>query len=770
MDTLIQSKEHHRLQKYFLKHNHTKYLNQAIPEKINTILQPVNLSAAANDAFKKIWKYAVYLDKVISVSVAVNSESDAQNWAFLDELIQRFEQQKYKDIVELFDARFDKSDWHCAVVYFKRHPEAVYAGFKAGLMYSYVKIPYQNVVLRRLNVLGFGIMGRVKLAISQSSVNSTNDFFVIKRVDLSNQDGHWLMILQNEARINYDLKLSSYDAVIDRRFPPGQSSKVYLVMQYLGMALSMCFSNINEAQRMQYAIDFLIKLRQLHQGKNSRSNTAYAHRDIKPQNIVISLDESIEIIDNGFATPASLHYPHSALNGTPRYMPKSFNLPLTAAGIAEDLLDLEANILKLNVLRAEFQQNPVQVTPNYYFDDKIAALRTIYHPLYAENSIFTTGMFLKLPRPVQNLFDTHNISQCIKNSEKLSGEKHSVEIVVAVLIYIQWIGNSDVEKILKAFMEKNKIIDYWVQFHLLMRNMKDKSLKLINQSVFEPSVVFEVISNLKIADDYPLLFQKMKEYFQAIPLDLNLLQFSVLHYLVNKNNFNTNLVRCFLATINSTEANRLFLGDNQRDASHILSILQFFEYDAELLNIVEENHLSQRIIFWDLFNKIFLNRTLQTQQGLHLYLNKLKNNLGIFDREKAILYMQQQSIDWHPVFNKVVNDFLGQCVNFMKLSLECYLEVQRDAFLIYVYLHENKHKISPYWSPMEQEQVLLDLKNYQGKLVQKRYEPLRKTGVSHQSNGFFDQHNPMRSLKKSFMILGITFMKSEIPRSVVCAK
>ncbi|MBN1761099.1 MAG: serine/threonine protein kinase [Chitinispirillaceae bacterium] len=93
-------------------------------------------------------------------------------------------------------------------------------------------------------------------------------------------------------------------------------STVTLVMEWIyGITLSMVIGQSSDSRlRSAIAAQMIHALAQLHRA-------GVAHRDLKPDNIIVTPDRGIIFVDFGFSTVAGATPPReSALRGTPRYM------------------------------------------------------------------------------------------------------------------------------------------------------------------------------------------------------------------------------------------------------------------------------------------------------------------------------------------------------------------------------------------------------------------------------------------------------------------
>jgi len=183
--------------------------------------------------------------------------------------------------------------------------------------------------------------------------------------------------------------------------------------------------------KLSQSIDLLLAVDRLHKGTESSKQEPIAHCDIKPDNILIDEKGVLHLIDYGMA--------NSELNDTPKGGTLLY-LPI-------DLQDLEDRRLPKNIFKYISLKHNIELLDT----DKIATLRSIYHPVLSSTqakkfgpgiSIFTHEEFTKLPEPLQKLLDTKKINPFVNN------EPINEKMIASALTYYQLnknITNSDVQ-------------------------------------------------------------------------------------------------------------------------------------------------------------------------------------------------------------------------------------------------------------------------------------------------------------------------------------
>lgn len=97
----------------------------------------------------------------------------------------------------------------------------------------------------------------------------------------------------------------------------------------LNKASGLVLNELDNNSRIDLAIDLCLEVAALHEGLKSVSKKGYAHRDLKPHNIMIDSKGVVHLIDYGFSkpNPDEISNPKTRPYGTPRYLPDYTKYP-----------------------------------------------------------------------------------------------------------------------------------------------------------------------------------------------------------------------------------------------------------------------------------------------------------------------------------------------------------------------------------------------------------------------------------------------------------
>lgn len=192
-------------------------------------------------------------------------------------------------------------------------PVEVCVGGNYTLENSYIKLENGVYALGRgpRAIVGQGSFGKVKYIRSLSS----NNLYVVKILYYNGSESD-LNDLQKEIDALYDLGLYRDGGPRKRQF----TDKQYLVMLDAGQALEKYLKpKVNDVERYDLAIKVCWLVHNLHRGNASRTDSSYAHRDLKPLNIAIKGDV-VRLIDFGLSLVNPDQFPDIP-SGAPAYLP-----------------------------------------------------------------------------------------------------------------------------------------------------------------------------------------------------------------------------------------------------------------------------------------------------------------------------------------------------------------------------------------------------------------------------------------------------------------
>ncbi|MDP3559913.1 MAG: phosphotransferase [Legionellaceae bacterium] len=316
--------------------------------------------SAQEKALKYIDRYIDYLKKLKNDALK-NSEKITELQRMSHE-IANYTLTNYQSLFDDYEQTFSEQDWTAAVRYFTdpAHVDTVYAGNRNnGLMYSYVKTA-DEVLHRRQEERGCGFFGRVRssqqrtpstpsvikrqkfpvtnfgepltwrrtiaafhkdLALRYEKLEAFSEKEALRRdyerisalynlyddvgVDRSAEiiaEYLWLPMVKREAEISLDVGVALSPLVI-KRDADGFVCSVYQEMKDFGAPLLWTLEKLppeEDSQRLDYAIQLLLQVSELHAGRRVVSGKKICHRDVKLDNLLCD-GEHVQLVDFGFA-------------------------------------------------------------------------------------------------------------------------------------------------------------------------------------------------------------------------------------------------------------------------------------------------------------------------------------------------------------------------------------------------------------------------------------------------------------------------------------
>ncbi|QHS27358.1 kinase [Piscirickettsia salmonis] len=134
-------------------------------------------------------------------------------------------------------------------------------------------------------ILGQGSFGKVKLAEDEQSRLYVMKIGLVDDVD------------ENELSILGDLNLL--------RGSGRRSGKQYVALDFLGKSLDKVDFK-SDKERLEVSLKLVEEIRQLNAGVASKSSTKIYHNDIKPENVVLSEDGKVSLIDFGLSSDKTI--------------------------------------------------------------------------------------------------------------------------------------------------------------------------------------------------------------------------------------------------------------------------------------------------------------------------------------------------------------------------------------------------------------------------------------------------------------------------------
>lgn len=170
--------------------------------------------------------------------------------------------------------------------------------------------PEYGIYALSREIIGKGASGKVKLGLR---IDEPGHGLLTIKIQAP-QDENTLKFLQSEITIGKQQGFFREDALFRK-----EKNKYYFVAPHNGITLTKWLKSPRESTvRLHVAIQLAIRIHNLHIGTQNCPPTA--HRDIKTDNVLISNNEKITLIDYGYST-TDIHAPDPGICGTPTYLP-----------------------------------------------------------------------------------------------------------------------------------------------------------------------------------------------------------------------------------------------------------------------------------------------------------------------------------------------------------------------------------------------------------------------------------------------------------------
>ena len=291
-----------------------------------------------------------------------------------------------------------KKEFDTAIAYFQKNISVKkWSKRDNDLGNSYIRMPDGTVFALSSNklggsVLGLGASGRVKLA-----MNSKDELYAIK-IESTN-----LPFQEKENLINQNLKLATHPKIGIPR--PELGIKYYTPMRYLGISLNRILFDIEKPYKASLARKIAWELHKLHSGALSEDHIGYAHLDLKPDNIVVNIENKVSLIDYGSAHLLNEKYDEPIIS-TVLYAPLSYDEIINSKSKEEKEEELKSRLAQLG---------PIAI-------DVIALKKILHFPFKGseENAfcIYSEEEFNDFPPKLKAMIDTADIPTCMSRKDE----------------------------------------------------------------------------------------------------------------------------------------------------------------------------------------------------------------------------------------------------------------------------------------------------------------------------------------------------------------